>query len=51
MVEIDEGVHGPELFLKVFARDNFAGALQKNREDLKRLALQANPVARSVQLS
>ena len=41
VVEVDEGVGGPELLLQLFAGDDFSGALEQQGEDLERLALQA----------
>ena len=41
MVEVDEGVGGPELLLQLFARNHFAGAFEQQRQNLEGLALQA----------
>ena len=35
MVEVDEGVGGPELLLQLFASHDFTSAFQEQREDLK----------------
>ena len=41
VVEIDEGVGGPELLLQLLAGDHVAGALQQQRQHLEGLPLQA----------
>ena len=41
VVEIDEGIGGPEFLLQVFARNDFASALEQQCQNLERLALQA----------
>src|SRR5438552_2270054 len=45
MIEVDEGVRGPEPFLKILASNNFAGIQHKHREDLKRLFLKPDALA------
>jgi hypothetical protein len=39
MVEIDKGVGGPEFFLHLFARYDFAAMLQQHQQNLKGLFL------------
>jgi hypothetical protein len=46
VVEVDGGVFAPEAELEVFAGDNFAGLLQKSREDFEGLALDLDAPAR-----
>ena len=41
MVEVDEGVGGPEFLLQFFAGDDFSGALEQQGEHLEGLTLQA----------
>ena len=41
VIEVDEGVRGPELLLQFFARDDIAGAVEENGQHLERLPLQA----------
>ena len=45
MLEVDEGVVGPELLLQVFAGDQFARPAHEGGEDPKRLLRQENAVA------
>jgi hypothetical protein len=45
VVEIHEGVRGPEFFLKFLAGYDLAGMLQKHRQDLEWLFLKANSKA------
>src|ERR1700730_2041249 len=41
VVEIHEGIGGPELLAQLFARDDISGALKQQGEYLERLLLQA----------
>ena len=41
VVEVDERVGGPELLLQLFARDDFAGTFEQQRQHLEGLSLQA----------
>ena len=43
LFEINEGFVGPQPFVKRLARDEFGGAFEQRRENLKRLLLQADP--------
>ncbi len=51
MVEIDEGVGGPEFLAQIIASDHVASALQEQGEHLERLILQAELGAVLAQLA
>ncbi len=40
MLEVDEGIGGPQALLKLFASDHFAGLFEQNGEDLERAVLE-----------
>jgi hypothetical protein len=41
VVEVDEGVGGPEFLLKIFAGHDFSGAVEEHGKDLEGLSLEA----------
>jgi hypothetical protein len=43
MIELDNGVVGPQALPNLLARDDFAGGFEKHSEDLERLLLEPNP--------
>ena len=43
MIEVDDDPAAPELLPKLFARYDFAGLLQKERQHLQRLLLEPEP--------
>ena len=51
MIEIDEGISGPDLFAQIFSRHDLTGILQQGGEDLKRLFLKPDASAVFAQLS
>jgi hypothetical protein len=51
VVEVNERIGGPKLLLQLFARDDFAGTLQQQRQHLKRLPLQTQLHAVLAQLA
>ena len=51
VVEVDEGVGGPELLLQLFARDDVSGMIEEQSEHLEGLALQAQLDATLAQFS
>jgi len=51
VVEINEGVGGPKLFLKLLASDNLAGMFEERGEHLERLLLKADSQAMLAQFA
>ncbi len=51
MIEIDEGVGGPDCFAQLIARDHLTGIPQQGSENLKRLFLKSDASAVFAQLS
>src|SRR5204863_4761 len=49
--EVDEGPVRPEALAEIIARHDFAGALEQQRENLKRLFLQTQPQPLPAQLA
>lgn len=51
MLEVDEGVGGPQLLGDLFARDQFAGVVQQHAQDLKWLGIKPDPYTLAAKLS
>src|SRR6187200_2953714 len=51
VVEIDEGVGGPQAVTKLFPRNDVARAFEQHRQNLKRLLLKSEPHALLPQLA
>ena len=50
LIELDEGIRGPERLLQLFARDHFTRSVEQQGQNLKRLILEHHLPAPLVQL-
>jgi hypothetical protein len=51
VIEIDKRVRGPQILANQVPRDDLAGALEKHDQQIERLRLQSDFVARAAQLT